>query len=323
MPHRIVLCAVLLLLAQACLATEEIGVIDGAVVNARLIVLQSDGNFAVWSVGSWNRDDPLAQALNDRRHTAVAASASRLWSADESTIYSWDQKGSSWKIAGRLRRSDLQAIVATKSDLLQVYPQEVVSTLHRRRYRVPYLGGQLKIRSLRVLTTHSHGETVWFGTGQGEWGGHLVALNTSTGEWSSHYDSLHYATGITQSAQAGVIVSWSMSHFIASCLIRTHSQDARPTHSFDEWDNCYFQSVAYSVFDRKLYAIEKNSLAEIVEGEPKGIVDLGDLSYDPEPDAIGVAPTAIRILPIAADTLVILHRHSRPLLYSQKTLSRL
>lgn len=301
----------------------EPGVIGGALLGNSLVVLFDDGSLAAWSMPSGEEDAQLAHALGVRKFSKMASSGDELWGVDGEAIFRWNSNDRQWVEEAPQYGDDLEALAVVGQDLMQVYPRTIVGTRSGRKYRVPKLGGQLKIDYLRVLALHSQGEVLWIGTGQGEWGGHLVDLNTRTGEWNSYYDPLHYVTGITSSTDDAVLVSWSMSHFYASTLIRAHASDTEVVQEFEELKDRYYQRISFSPYESRLYGIERNSLVKIDSGVPAELADLGQLRYDSMPDAIGVAPAIVAVLPVDAGTVVILHRHSAPMLFRRGQLERL
>jgi hypothetical protein len=193
-----------------------------------------------------------------------------------------------------------------------IFPSKVKDLVGRRTHPVPMLKGQIPTNSLRMLASDATDSMLWIGTGNGEWGGHLVGLNSRTGEWVQHYDALHYVTGITHATLDEVIVSWSMSHFGANTLIRAHKLDARPSLSYPYLVSKYYQIIAYSPYDKTLYGVETVDLVSIKEGKPTKIAELkGDL-FEREPNAIGVAPGVAAILPVAPKTLIVVPKFGVP-----------
>ena len=69
-----------------------------------------------------------------------------------------------------------------------------------------------------------------------------------------------------------------------------------------------------------MYGIEQNDLVSIKDGAPTKLADLGNLRYDRENKAVGVAPSVIAIYPTAPHTLVIVHRHHLPFIYENGAL---
>lgn len=197
---------------------------------------------------------------------------------------------------------------------MAVFADAIVDVVTGMAYPVPELGGQLKVHYLRPLC-YAKGENVlWIGTGQGEWGGHLVGFDLRTHEWKSWYDGLHYVTGIAVIEDEPRFVSWSMSHFMANTLFRSHDALAKPRHSYPEFQSRYFQAAVFNPHDQTCYAIEQSTVGRITQsGGFRSFADLGKMTYRGEPNAIGVAPGVQSIVPIAADTIaVIMHDPRRP-----------
>lgn len=324
--HLLRIAALTICTSVSLVADEESSppvVVDGALVGNALVVLLEDGSMTAWSMPSGEKDVQLSQAFGNPKFSKIASSGNALWGANGKSILQWNSEDRQWVEIAPQAGSEIQALVAMDADLLQVYERSVVETVSGSEFQVPKLGGQMDIDYLRILAIYPQGETLWIGTGQGEWGGHLIALNTRTGRWGSYYDPLHYVTGITGNANESVYVSWSMSHFSANTLIRTHASNTEPVQEFEELESRYFQDISYSSFERKLYGIEQNSLVEIESGMPVELADLGRLEYGVEPNAIGVAPAVIALIPIDANNVIILHEHAAPMIFRGSQLQKL
>ena len=296
---------------------------DATVYDGRLVCLFEDGTVATWDAISGQPDYELASKLTNPMISLVASDAARLWAVDSQNLLLWDATNGGWQAAENLPISDPLTLVVVDRLPVVIYERSVELPTIGKSFKVPDLGGQLRIDSLRVLATYALGETLWVGTGQGEWGGHLVSLNIRNGKWRQYYDAGHYVTGISSSDENTLIVSWSMSHFMADTLIREHDKRGIPKHSYPELDDSYFQSVAFSQFDGQLYGVEQNTIVTIENGIPTPIAELGRLSYDAEPNAIGIAPAVHRVIPVGEKTLFILHRNAAPFLFRDGTLSQL
>lgn len=320
---KIAALGICVLLGPAAAQEVDLRVINGVLFGNSLVVLFEDGSLTAWSMPSGEKDAQLSQALGSRAFTKIASAGEALWGANGEAIFQWNSNDQQWVQLVPQSGDELEAIIATDEDLFQVYARTVVGTISGREHRVPELGGLLAIDYLRVLALYPQGETLWIGTGQGEWGGHLIALNTRTGEWSIYYDPVHYVTGITGSTNEAVFVSWSMSHFFASTLIRAHSSNAQAIQEFEELQNRYYQHISSSTPEGTLYGVEQNSLVEIDSGAPVELADLGQLGYGVEPNAIGVAPAIVALIPVDTGTVVILHERSLPILFRGDQLEKL
>ncbi len=204
-----------------------------------------------------------------------------------------------------------------------MFPSKVKNLASGRTFKVPRLKGQLEIDSLRILALHATDSMVWIGTGQGEWGGHLVGLNPRTGEWVQYYDEAHYVTGITQATPDEVIVSWSMSHFGANTLLRIHKLDATPKLRYPVLVSKYYQTIAFNRYDKTLYGVENTDVVSIREGKPSVIAGLEGPVFEREPMAIGASPGVSALLPIAQKTLIVVPKHGLPWKLADGALTRL
>ena len=296
---------------------------DGVLYDGRVVCIFDDGTLAAWDAVSGQPDYDLAARLANPALSRLASDRARLWAVGGETLFLWDAEDGGWRASANVPRGDPMTLVVVDNQPALIYEKSVVLPTIGKSFKAPKLRGQLKIDYLRVLAIYASGHTLWIGTGQGEWGGHLVGLNVRNGRWRQYYDALHYVTGITSRNEDTLVVSWSMSHFTANTLIREHDRKAVPTRSYPQLKGSYFQAVAFSPFDDQLYGVEQNTVVAINDGEPTPIAELGKLAYDIEPDAIGVAPAVHSLIPVGKKTLLILHKHAAPFLLRGNTLSQL
>jgi hypothetical protein len=293
--------------------------------EGKLIHLDKAGRFRVWGLEDGRFDGETSSKLARVEVTHLASDGDKLWAAGKSALYSWSSKEESWQKVADFNGGDeaLRALAGVGGSPLLIFPSKVLAPVSGRTFRVPTLKGQLEISSLRLLSSLATDSMLWIGTGQGEWGGHLVGLNPKTGEWVQYYDALHYVTGITQAKPDEVIVSWSMSHFDADTLIRVHKMDGTPKTSYPELDSKYYQGVAYNPYDGTLYGVENTDIVSIKDGEPSKIAELEGPIFEREPMAIGVSPGVARLLPIAKKTLIVVPNDGMPWRLNAGKLTRL
>ena len=298
---------------------------EAVLYQGMFVCLVQNGRFRVWGLEDWEFDEGTASRFEHAGMTRLASNGDKLWATDDSTLYSWSPEENTWnRVSGyRGAGEKLEALVVVGGTPLLVFPSKVESPTTRRTFKVPKLKGHLKIDYLRVLTHFATDTMLWIGTGQGEWGGHLVGLDPETSEWAQNYDSSHCVTGITQEKHGELIVSWSMSHFRADTLIRVHKLDATPKKAYQELESQYYQCVVYNPFDETLYGIENTEVVTIKEGKPSKIAELEGQLFEREPLAIGVSPGVSALIPIAAQTLVIVPNYGFPWLLKDGTLTRL
>lgn len=293
--------------------------------QGQLICLGEHGHLRVWGLENESFDGAASAKLQRDGITHLASDGDRLFATDKSTLYAWSPEMASWKksadvAGGRVR---LEALAVVGGSPLLIFPDRVESPTDGRTFRAPKPEGEAPIKYLRVLATHATDFTLWIGTGHGEWGGHLLGLTPRTGEWVQYGDALHYVTGITQASPDELIVSWSMSHFGADTLIRTHKLDATPKVAYPELKSKYYQRVAYSPQDKILYGIENTDIVSITEGRPSKITALDGQLFERERMAIGVSPGVAALLPIARKTLIVVPNHGVPWRLKDGELTRL
>lgn len=305
-------------------AHSEAKTVDWTVVDSQLLSVEEGGAIVVWLIETHKIDAPRSRLISARPVNRIAFDGTILWAVSNQFLLQWSETDGIWLEHSRLplESEELIDLLAVGDDIVAVYPTKIIRLLSPKVYTVPELGGQLSIDYLRVLASHVDGTNIWFGTGQGEWGGHLVQLDIATGEWKSYYDDLHYVTGITHTSGDELIVTWSMSHFMADTLVRVHHFDTRVRREFPMLDSKYYQSIAYDPETKTLYAVEQNDIVEVIDGIPHRIADLGKLSYEIEPDAIGVAPGVLGMSPLPGGILLIIHRSSPPLMLKDGEITR-
>jgi hypothetical protein len=314
--------------SSSCAGTDAGSPInDAAVFQGLLFCLNSQGVVRVWNLDNFSYDKPTSAKLTRAGLTELASDSKKLWAADAHHLYTWNPNEPGWKLGVDFsadKEEEPQALTIFDRRPLLIYESQIQSPLDGKRFRVPKLKGPFesegKLRILCILPTSS---ILWIGTGNGEWGGELIGFNPRDGSWRDYYDSLHYVTGITQAIPNELIVSWSMSHFMANTLIRVHGLNAEPKKNYQELQSKYYQQIVYSAYDNALYGIESDQLAMIKDGQPIQIAKLRDRLYEREPNAIGVAPGVLKILPITQKTVVIVLKEGTPLLVRDSKVTHL
>lgn len=301
--------------------------VDAVLYGDKLISITDQGNVVSWNIKLVSFDSKLSASMSSISVDYIGTSGSSLWCISRNEVFKWDESNNSWISFFKLDDKEVKPIeIAVIEDTPYIiFPQKVekiISQKKKQSFKVPNLKGQLKINYLRLLDMAVFDHGIWFGTGQGEWGGHLVHLDIDSGKWTSYYDGLHYATGIAPVDSKSSFVSWSMSHFMASTLIRVHGANAKPRHSFNELDSQYFQKIAFDNRTKTLYGVEQNQLVKIENGTPIVLADLGEARYDAEPNAIGVSPGVLTIIP-NANGVVIVQKYSEPIVFIDGSIVRL
>ncbi len=318
------------ILLSLCLGTIPLqGVAGGQAVRdavkygEAVVCLGGDGRFLAWDAGSGDFKPELSADLSGAKLARIGSNGRRIWGVREKTLLEWSPGTKTWQDIAKFEAGgeELASLAVVGETPLLIYPTRVLNPIEDRVFGVPQLRGQFdNLRELRVLAVQPTDRILWIGTGQGEWGGHLVGLDVRAGRWVQFYDGLHYVTGIARGPKDEPIVSWSMSHFGANTLIRVHKPDATPEFSYPELEGKYFQRVAYSPFDKTLYGLDGDTVVSIAEGKPTTVVKLGVEVFEREPEAIGVAPGIIAFFPTAPGTLIVVPSRSAPLMVRERKL---
>ena len=293
---------------------------DAARYGESVVCLSGDGRFSAWNAVSGDFQPGLSAELSKSKVARVGSNGRRIWGVREGRLLEWSSGTRTWQDLARFDGGgeELVAIAVIGETPLLIFPTRVVSPTEGRVFEVPRLQGQFTdLRELRVLAVQPTDRFLWVGTGYGEWGGHLVGLDVRTGRWVQFHDALHYVTGIARGPKGELIVSWSMSHFGANTLIRVHKPDATPETSYPGLEGHYFQRVASSPFDTKLYGLDGDAVVTFTDGKPTTVARLDVPVFEREPRAIGVAPGILALFPSAPDTLIVVPNRSAPLMLSR------
>jgi hypothetical protein len=314
---RLAITCLILVISPAKWAHADTQVVDWEVVGNRLVTLGSDGMASVYSIETAALDTSLSKILSTRNLVRLASDGESLWAADKKDVWAWDATSNTWEHYKSLPKRDegLIGLLSLDDGLVAIYPHYVDLLFSSKAIKVPYLEGQVRTNNLNVLTHYTDGAQIWFGTGYGEWGGHLIRLNLKTEKWNSYYDALHYVTGITQSSEGELTVTWAMSHFMADTLVRTHDLNTEVKKQFPNQENKYLQAIVYEPSERSLFAVEQNVLVKLENGIPEELQELGELRYSPEPKAIGVSPGVLAMAALQNGTILIIHKWTAPFLY--------
>lgn len=308
------LIAAVMLTRGTASAEEERELRSAFVHRGMLVCLNNGGNACAWNLESGKFLADISAKLSRKGLIRLATDGTKIWAADESTLYVWSQEDSSWRKVAEFTgdRESLKDLVVVGGVPLLVFPSKVIDLVRARTFIVPELTStQVHTHKLRIRAVLGTESMLWVGTGYGEWGGHLVGLTLKTGDWVQFYDALHYVTGIA-SEKGGVVVSWSMSHFDADTLIRLHKADASVRTAYPRLRSKYYQRIAYSSFDETLYGIETSNVVSIREGRPTKVAELQGRLFENEPHAVGVAPGVLAVIPVAPSTLAVVPKRGEP-----------
>lgn len=295
----------------------------GAVAfDGDLICLLDGGRFAVWHLDDGRFDLKTSSRMTLRGATHLATDGKQLVAASNAKLYAWSPAAKLWRRLASFNagNGEIESLAVVDGLPVIVFPSLVATPTSGRIFEVP--GSRTPGRPpLRVLATHAAGSAIWIGTGHGEWGGDLWSLDLRTGRWDRYHDPLHYVTGITLDEEGRLIVSWSMHHFLADCLIRVHDHHARLKRAYPELRWAYFPGITFSRFGETLYGIENADLVLIRQGIPSRVATLTGPLYRNEPMAIGVAPGVLALIPVAPKTLIVIPYEGMPLRVEHGSLS--
>jgi len=290
-------------------------------VQKRLYGLYDDGTVSVW--------DPLTRKEDERQKQFVQSLGPFGLDARDDTLYILQSKSiavvqrgavtSRLPIKGTSFESQPLNFVELAGHSYAVFPDGIMDLGSGDRYALPELGGQLRKSFLRPLCYAVGQHKIWIGNGYGEWGGFLVGFDVVDKKWYWDYDSLHYVTGIALVGDKPQLVSWSMSHFMATAVLRRHDDDAKVVASYQEFEDRYFQTAAYSNFDRNFYVVEEQTLNVCdSDGNLTKLLDLPKRPYRREGMAIGVVPGVKSLVPIAKNEIIVVFAAGEPVLIEEK-----
>jgi hypothetical protein len=285
-----------------------------AAYDGHLLCLYDGGAVGAWDLKTGEYAKDTGSRLARKGLTSLAAAGETLWSTDEAALYRWSAEAGAWVKAAGLGEPEerLAELVTVGKTPLLVYPSKVVDPVAGRTFPFPRLDKPGQRPPLGVLAACGTDATLWVGTGRGEWGGTLFGLDVVTGAWVHRYDALHYVTGITRTAPGEVVVSWSMSHFLAHTLVRVHRADATVKTEYPRLDGKYFQCVTYNARDDTLYGVESTDLVTIKDGKPSKVAKLNGRLFEREPNAIGVAPGVLALMPTGPQEVAVIPKRGRP-----------
>lgn len=302
-------------------------VYGGVLHSGLLLILYDDGTFGAWNLKTSEYVKEEAVLHSRKGLNRLAADADYLWVADDTSVYCWNSTSPGWvRKAGFDGDGEVSAGMAVISGKpYVVFPSKVVDPIGNRTLKPQKLQGYAMLLGppFKVLTTHGTNSTLWIGVGRGEWGGALFGLDVNASTWVTSSDSAKYVTGITHTPRNEVVTSWSMSHFSASTMIRVHKTDATTKTEYSALNDKYYQCIAYNTFDEVLYAMESTNLVEIRDGKPTKLAALDGRLYESEPNAIGISPGIMAILPIARREVVIVPKRGEPWLFRDGRLTKL
>jgi hypothetical protein len=294
------------------------------VYDGHLLCLYPRGEVAVWDLEGGKYAKDVAARLSRKGLTHLAADGGRLWAAGDSVVLQWSALAGAWKQVAEFNDRDesLVRLVTVGGVPLLVFPSKVVDPVAKRTFKVPEIKRPFGGPPLRILATHGSESRLWIGTGNGEWGGILLGLDPKTGKWVQG-DGAGYVTGITHETGDEVAVSWSMSHFSARTHLCIHTADGKAKTEYPVLEEKYYQLIAYSPHDKTLYGVEAKDVVTIKEGKPTKVATLDGTVFEREPNAIGVAPGLLALIPVGPKAVVVVPKQGEPWRLDQGKLTRL
>ncbi|QEL20685.1 hypothetical protein [Limnoglobus roseus] len=301
-------------------------VIHAATVHdGRLLCLSEGGAVAAWELKTGAYATAEAGRLSRKGLNRLEGDGDRLWAADGAALYEWSAMAGGWekRAAYEAGGETLVAIVPVGGTPYLVFPSAVVDPVGKRPYPVPKVKRPRGGPPLRILATHGTAARLWVGTGNGEWGGDLLGLDVKTGTWVHDASGGGYVTGITHATGDEVIVSWSMDHFGARTEICVHKADGTRKTEHGSLAGKYYQRLAYNPGDRSLYGIEARDVVTIEQGKPTKVAGLDGRLFEREPNAIGVAPGVLALIPAGKGAVVVVPKVGGPTLVRDGKVTRL
>lgn len=123
-------------------------------------------------------------------------------------------------------------------------------------------------------------------------------------------------TGIALVGDEPAAVPWSMSHMMATAMMRSHDIHGAVVKESPDLESKYYQTVAYSPFDHVFYAVEQNNFGKVDAGlEFNSIADLGKMHYRRERRAMGVDPGVMALIPAGPREVVVVYYESAPVVW--------
>jgi hypothetical protein len=307
------------------LAAAEKDVYSAAIHAGRLLCVYVGGDVGAWDAKTGAFDREAAARLSRPGLTHIAADGDALWAIDvRSVLYRWSAKDRAWERAAAFDagHSWPAGLVVVGRTPFVVLPTKVADPLGRREFAAPRTGLPFGDPPLRILAAHGSESMVWFGTGNGEWGGALYGLDPKTGKWVER-TGIGYVTRITHAAGDEVVVSWSQSHFGAHTQVCVHTPDATVKTEHPMLTEKYYQQLAYNPHDRTLYGVEAPDVVTVADGKPTRVASLAGRLFEREAKAIGVAPGVRAVVPLGPGAVAVVLRRGEPWLVRDGRAARL
>jgi len=288
--------------------------IDAAVFDDSLLLLRGNGELEARSLESLH---PLPESalLTEQRFLRIESAGNGFVAlSGEGGLFVASKEEPRWNPLLSDFEIDTEGMVefvTTTNGPYVIYRDRVINPLTGRTYLPPILRGPIPSSLAFASIVRGIGPRVWIGTSQGEWGGHLAILDTETGAWSTYYDSLGYPTGIDRLGKDDVVVTWAMSHFMASSRLRVHNAHAEIVREYRRRNDSYYQSALSTSHGVSLVVVDRQYVYKMVEDEAVAEHDLGTLTYPNEPWAIGVRPAVLDLFESKTGALVVILRDAK------------
>jgi hypothetical protein len=294
------------------------------VYKDHVMSILKDNSIEAISLSKWELNRRFTTALQKEDPEHLFSDTKTLAMVNRKGAYIWSDDEVCWKEAAKLLSTgndinDILEIVLFDQRPFLVYPTKVVDLSKNRIYDVPTLKW-LKTKNLSLQAIHINKNKLWFGTGFGEWGGHLLILDIDNGQWIQAYNPFFYVNSITGDNDETIWVAWAMSHFIEnSKLIPITSQDKKAVFL----KNSYIQVISHDKYDGHIHGIDRNYLVRYNNGILEQLADLGEMRYVRNKYAIGVLPAIDDLLIVDKDVFLIPHKIEGLFLYEKGVIKKL
>jgi Two component regulator propeller len=293
--------------------------LQSIIYRGHVISILQGNRIEALHISGWNLDKKLTSALQKDDPEYLYADSEHLAMVNNRGIYVWIDKELKWNKIEPLPKSKEKILdfFVINRDFFLVYPTKVMNLVFlikaEKEYYVPELEGQDKdLRSLQAV--HVSKKKIWFGTGSGEWGGHLLTLDLETGEWQQIYSPSLYVNAITEDSDGTIWVAWAMSHFLTTSALSSYpTPPKKPVF----WQGHYLQVIAYNKYDNHLYGVDRNNIVRIEGDSIEKVADLGEIRYIRGYYSMGIYPLIEDMLIVDKDVFLIPHKWDGLFLYEK------
>lgn len=274
-----------------------------------VISLLSDGNIEALHTSDWKKDRKFSKALQQFEPEFLFSNSKTLAMINKEKSFTWSDEKFQWIEIGKLPHTEepvLDGLVLNKR-LFVIYPSEVVEPSGNRTYKIP-------IDHFPLRAAYAGKDKLWFGTGYGKAGGHLLILDIQSGEWNQIRHIDRYINSFTEDGSGTVWVVWVRNNLFdgkldADSVLSSLSSDGIPRGYNGFLKDRYIQSIAFNKYDNHIYGIDRNYVVRFKPDITETIADLGNIRYLRDYyDEAGIIPAINDLLIVGRETFVIPHR---------------